>query len=100
MERLRWLIILVDRAPVGTAELDSVGNDSGEHCVQVEGRVDRLADFPQGLQLFDRLHQFARARLQLLEQADVLDGDHRLVSKCLEQCELAVGERSSLGSRH
>ena len=64
----------------------------GEHRVQVEGRADRLADLPQGLQLLDRARQFLRARLQLLEQADVLDGDHRLVGEGLEQRDLPVRE--------
>ena len=36
--------------------------------------------------------QFLRARLHLVEQAHVLDGDHRLVGKSLEQFNLLLGE--------
>ena len=53
-ERVRRLVVVfVDRAPIGAAELDGVGDNAGEHRVQVEGGVDCLADLPQGLQLFD-----------------------------------------------
>ena len=38
------------------------------------------------------------ARLQLLEQPHVLDGDHRLVGEGLEQPDLPVGERLDLAS--
>src|SRR5205823_12200797 len=40
--------------------------------------------------------QLAVARLELGEEADVLDGDDRLVGKGLEQPDLTVGERSHL----
>ncbi len=41
--------------------------------------------------------QLLRPRLQLLEQAHVLDRDHRLVGEGLEQSDLLVGERFLLG---
>ncbi len=37
-----------------------------------------------------------RPRLELLEQAHVLDGDHRLVGEGLQQLDLLVGERADL----
>ena len=40
--------------------------------------------------------QLAVARLHLLEQPRVLDGDHRLVGEGLEQLDLGVGERDRI----
>ena len=40
----------------------------------------------------------AVARLQLGEEADVLDRDYRLVGERLEQRDLLVGERLDLGA--
>ena len=51
---------------------------------------------PSAVQLLDRLGQLARPRLQLLEEADVLDGDDGLVGEGLEQRDLPVGERPTL----
>ena len=42
--------------------------------------------------VLERLGQLARARLHLLEQPRVLDGDHGLVGEGLEQLDLLVGE--------
>ena len=44
------------------------------------------------------LAQFCVALLDLLEQAHVLDGDHRLRSECLEQSDLLFRERLDLGA--
>ena len=43
--------------------------------------------------LLQRLGQFARARLHLVEQPHVLDRDHRLVGEGCDQLDLLVGER-------
>ena len=43
--------------------------------------------------LLERLGELAVARLELLEQADVLDRDHRLGGEGLEQLDLLVRER-------
>ena len=48
--------------------------------------------------LLQRLGQLAVARLHLLEQPHVLDGDHRLVGEGLEQLDLLVAERAHLGA--
>src|SRR5262249_36807423 len=52
---------------------------------------DNLEDFAGG-------RQVTITRLQLLEEADVLDGDHGLVGEGLEQGDLPVVERQYLGS--
>src|SRR5262249_297975 len=48
--------------------------------------------------LLKRLAQLARARLYIVEQADVLDGDYRLIGEGLQQRDLALRERSNLGT--
>ena len=60
---------------------------------QVERGVDGLAHLPERLQLGDGAGQLGRARLHLLEQPRVLDGDHGLVGKGLDQFDLTVGKR-------
>src|SRR5262249_42144850 len=49
-----------------------------------------------GAQIFKRFGQFARAGLNLVKQANVLDSDHRLVGECCHQLDLLVGERPRL----
>ena len=44
-----------------------------------------------------RFAQIARARLHLVEQAHVLDGDHRLVGEGLDELDLLVGEGPTSG---
>jgi hypothetical protein len=71
-------------------------HDRREHDFEIEGGADCAADLAQRLQLVDGPRQFARPRLQLLEQADVLDCDHRLVGEGLEEVDLLVRERLDL----
>src|SRR5262249_49632165 len=42
--------------------------------------------------------QIARLRLHLLEQPRVLDGDHGLVRKGIDELDLAFGERANFGA--
>src|SRR5262245_44918599 len=60
----------------------------------------RAADDAQNLGggrlLLEGLGQVAVAGLQLLEQADILDGDDRLIGKRLEELDLRLGERLDL----
>jgi len=83
-EHLLGPVELVDRPDVGAGELDRVRHNPFEHLLQVECRVDRLADLAERLQLLDRT-------LQLLEQPGVLDRDDRLVGERLQQLDLLVG---------
>ena len=63
---------------------------SVEHGLQIEGRAaDHLEHVSGGGLLLQRFPQLA-------EQPGVLDGDHRLRSEVLHQCDLRVGERSYL----
>ena len=45
--------------------------------------------------LLERFGEVAVARLELGEQAHVLDGDHRLVGERLQQLDLRVGKRAA-----
>src|SRR5207249_5426789 len=70
---------------------------------RVEDRLQlalRTADYTKDLTgrglLIERLRQRPILRLELLEQADVLNGDDRLVGKGLEQRNLTVGEGPDL----
>ena len=45
------------------------------------------------------VRQFAGARFNLFEQADILDRDRRLVGECRSELDLLVGERPHLGAR-
>ena len=49
--------------------------------------------------LLQRLGELAGARLHLVEQPHILDGDHRLVGERGDQFDLLVGERSYLRTR-
>src|SRR5215469_16691419 len=94
VEGLGALLELVDDSAVAARELDRTADDRLEHGLQVEGRADRLADLAQRPELADRARELARASLQLLEEAHVLDGDRRLVGERRDKPDLSVGERS------
>ena len=52
---------------------------------------------PRALRLFHGARQDVRPLLQLLKQAHVLDGDHRLVGERRDQLDLLVGEGLDFG---
>ena len=65
-----------------------------EHRLQIEGRTaDRLEHIGRRRLLLQRFAEFRRARLHLVEQADILDGDHGLVGEGLDQLDLLFSER-------
>ncbi len=82
-------LVTPDSAVERAAEPYRVADDGVEHRLRV-GR--RARDDPQDLAgrrlLLERLGQRAVARLQLGEQADVLEGDDRLVGEGLQQGDL------------
>ena len=90
------LVVLEDHAPVEPGELDRAGHDGSQHGGQIEGRTDRAADLAERGELLDGSRQLAGARLEGLEQADVLDRDDRLIRKGVQELDLRVGGRSSL----
>jgi hypothetical protein len=87
------LIENIDRARFGAGKLRRLGDDSIEHGLQVERRVDRLGHLAERTQLPDRAREIGRARLHFVEQPHVLDRDHRLVGEGTDQLDLLFGER-------
>jgi hypothetical protein len=95
---LRVRVVPVDGAPIGPGQLVGAGSDSGEHRLQVQGRAEGLADLAQSRQLLHRPAQLVRARLQLSEQADILDGNDGLIGKGLHEAHLRVAEGANLAA--
>ena len=95
---LAGIIEHVDRAGLGVGELSGLGDDGGQDGFEIDGRIHRLADLAERAQLADRLGKLAGAALHLLEQTDVLDRDHRLVGKRLNQLDLLGAEWQGLGA--
>ncbi len=100
MELLVGLVVLVDGAAVHARELGGARDDRAEHGLEIERRAHRLSDFAECLSSPTDLRELGGSRFQFLEQAHVLDGDHRLVGKGLEQFLLRLGNWSGLGPAH
>ncbi len=78
---------------IGAAQPRRQLNQCIEHGLQVEGRAaDDLEDFRCRCLLFERRGEFARPKLNLLEQPDVFDGDDSLVGEGLDELDLALRE--------
>ncbi len=97
-QRAGGLIVLADQPTVGAGEGDGVIDNRGEHGLRVQGRVHHLPDLPERAQLLDRARELPCALVERLEQAHVVDGDHRLVGEGGEQRDLALVERSHLAA--
>ena len=75
-----------DQRPFGLAEPDRVLGQRLEDRLEIEGgAADHLEQLAGRRLLLERDPQLAVARLQLGEQAHVLDGDDRLVGERLEE---------------
>src|SRR2546426_12456823 len=87
---------LIEPAEEPVAQPHGASDDRVEDRLHVDLRP---ADHPQDLRrrrlLLQRLGQVAVASLQLLEEANILDSDHGLVCKGLEQLGLAIAERQN-----
>jgi hypothetical protein len=89
----------MDGAPLGPAESPGVLDDGLQHRLQPERRAGHcLQDVAERRLLLQRRGQVSIARLELLEESRVLDGDHGLVGKGLKQRDLLVRERIHLGT--
>src|SRR5262249_23191346 len=97
-EALRGLVVLVDDAVVAPGQLGRSLDDGGQHRLQIQRRADRPADLAERLELAHRPREVSRARLQLLEQPDVLDRDDRLVGEYFQQVDVGVGEAPRLAA--
>jgi hypothetical protein len=100
MEGFRRFVILEDGTGVGSGEFAGASHDGLEHRVQIESRAECAPDIAERPKFAHRARQGLGPRFELLEQPDVLDGDHRLGGKGLEQSDLTVGERPGRAARH
>ena len=79
-----------DERAFGLAQPDRVLGQRLEDRLEIErGPADHLEQLAGRRLLLEGDPQLAVARLQLREEADVLDGDHGLVGEGLEQRDLA-----------
>ena len=82
------------------AEPDGALRDRVEYRLNVgRGAGDHAQDLAGGGLPFERLGQVAVSGLQLLEQADVLDGDDGLVGERFQEIDLRSRERLDLLTR-
>ena len=63
-EFLFGLVVIIDGARIGLGQLHGLADDGGQHLLEIERRVDRLADLAERAQLRHRLRQLMRARLR------------------------------------
>ena len=85
---------------VGLAQPGDRFHQRIEHGLQIEGRAaDHLQHVGGGGLLLQRLLQVIGARLNLVEQPHVLDGDQRLIRKGRNQIDLPFVERLHDASR-
>ena len=85
MKLLGPFVVPVDHAGIEPRQLDRARDDGRQNRFEIQRRADRLPDLAQGGELLHRARQRVRARVQLLEEAHVLDGDDRLVGERHEQ---------------
>ena len=81
MKLLRGLIVFVDDAAIGSGKLNRPGYDSVQHRLEIKSGADCLTNFSQRFQFSNRPRKLLGPRLEFLEQAHVLDGDHRLIGE-------------------
>ena len=99
-ELLPQLAEHIDCAGVGHGELHRLGDDRRQHRLEVERRVDRVADLAERLQLRYRARELVGPGAQLAEQARVLDGDDGLVGEGPQRRELLLGQRPGRDAHH
>ena len=82
----------VDRSGLGAGELHRLGDDGGQHGLEIERRVHRLRHFAERAQLADRAAKLIGALSQCVQKPNVLDRDGCLVGEGLDQCDLFIRE--------
>ena len=88
-------IVTEDEGSLGLAQADRVLGQRLEHRLEVErGPPDHLEQLAGRRLLLERDSEVVIARLQLLEQPHVLDGDHRLIGERLHHRDFPVRERA------
>ena len=86
-------------SPTSSTELHSILNKRLKNRLKIERRsTNNFQHIGSRRLLLGGLLQVACARLHLLEQPRVLDGDHRLVGEGLHQGDVIIGKQSNFGS--
>ena len=94
------VVVAVQHAELGLANARGVLQHGLEYRRQLAGRAGNDLQHLGGCGLLlQRFAQLARARLHLVEQAHVLDRDHRLVGEGGDELDLPVGEWANLVTR-
>ena len=88
----------IDRPRIGARKLHRLGYDGFEHRLEIQRRINRLANLAERLQLANGFCKLACPRLHLVEQPHVFDRDHRLVGEGREELDLFVRERINAAS--
>src|SRR5262245_8679355 len=88
------LIKDIDHPSIRIRKLDRLGNDRAQHGFEIKRGVYCSRHLAKRAQFLDRLREFTRTRLYLLEQPHVLDRDHRLVGEGCRQFNLFISERA------
>src|SRR5579872_1242307 len=82
-----------ERSRGGAAEIDGGGDECLEDRVEIKSRAaDHLQHIRRRRLLGERIFEVARAHLNLVEQADVFNGDDRLIGEGPNQFDLAWRE--------
>ena len=92
-ELLARLVVLVDRALVGPGELHRVDHDAVEHCLELEGRADRLAHLARVRSAVGALPEVPRTLgdLPLEARVRLLESGRRPVELLAERLQLVAG---------
>src|SRR5262249_52293252 len=92
LQCLVQLIKDIDHPSIRIRKLDCLGDDRGQHGLEIKRGVYCLRHLAKRAQFLYRLGKLAGARLHLLEQPHVLDRDHRLIGEGNSKLDLLVGE--------
>ena len=84
-------VVFPDGPRVGAGELHGSRDDRVQYGVQIERGTHSAPDIPERRELLNRARQSGGACLELREQPGIVDGNHRLVSKGLQNVELSIG---------
>src|SRR5262249_12095515 len=86
-----------DVSRIGAAQTRGRFAQRVEHRLQIKGRAaDDLQHVAGRRLVFERFFEVVRAALQFIEEARILDGDHRLIGKRRDQSDLFVRKRVNL----
>ena len=82
-----------DSTAIRFREIHCIASDRVKYLPQIQRRANRAAYLAKGAHLFKRKLKLACPLLDFLKQADVLDGDHRLVGESFDQRHLFIAKR-------